>query len=83
MSATEVRELGRELGLPARFVEKVPEDGMSGKSDEEKLGFTYEMLDKYIRTGIIEDEAIKAKIDRMHKLNLHKLQLMPSYKQGK
>jgi NAD+ synthase len=80
---TEVRELGRELGLPARFVEKVPEDGMSGKSDEEKLGFTYEMLDKYIRTGVIEDEAIKAKIDRMHKLNLHKLQLMPSYKQGK
>ena len=56
---------------------------MSGKSDEEKLGFTYEMLDKYIRTGVIEDEAIKAKIDRMHKLNLHKLQLMPSYKQGK
>jgi NAD+ synthase len=80
---TEVRELGRELGLPARFVEKIPEDGMSGKSDEEKLGFTYEMLDKYIRTGVIEDEAIKAKIDRMHKLNLHKLQLMPSYKQGK
>ena len=64
-------------------MEKVPEDGMSGKSDEEKLGFTYEMLDKYIRTGVIEDEAIKAKIDRMHKLNLHKLQLMPSYKQGK
>ena len=80
---TEVRVLGRELGLPARFVEKVPEDGMSGKSDEEKLGFTYEMLDTYIRTGVCEDEAIKAKIDRMHVLNLHKLQLMPSYKQGK
>ena len=65
------------------FSPKIPEDGMSGKSDEEKLGFTYEMLDKYIRTGVIEDEAIKAKIDRMHKLNLHKIQLMPSYKQGK
>ena len=80
---TEVRELGRELGLPARFVEKVPEDGMSGKSDEEKLGFTYEVLDRYIRTGEIEDPAIKTKIDRMHKLNLHKVQLMPSYKQGR
>ncbi|MBP5092116.1 MAG: NAD(+) synthase [Bacilli bacterium] len=80
---TEVRELGRELGLPARFVEKVPEDGMSGKSDEEKLGFTYEVLDRYIRTGKIEDKSIKAKIDRMHVLNLHKIQLMPSYKQGR
>ena len=80
---TEVRELGRELGLPANFVEKVPEDGMSGKSDEEKLGFTYEVLDRYIRTGEIEDQAIKAKIDRMHALNLHKIQPMPSYKQGK
>ena len=26
------------------------------------------------------DEATKAKIDRMHRLNLHKLQLMPAYK---
>ena len=76
---TEVREIGRELGLPALFVEKVPEDGMSGRSDEEKLGFTYEVLDRYIRTGEIEDEAIKAKIDRMHRNNLHKLLPMPGY----
>ena len=76
---TEVREIGRELGLPALFVEKVPEDGMSGRSDEEKLGFTYEVLDRYIRTGEIEDEAVKAKIDRMHRNNLHKLLPMPGY----
>lgn len=79
---TEVRELGRELGLPAKFVEKIPEDGMSGKSDEEKLGFTYEVLDKYIRTGVCEDATIKAKIDHMHAINLHKLLPMPSYKKG-
>ncbi|MBP5694928.1 MAG: NAD(+) synthase, partial [Bacilli bacterium] len=29
---TEVKEIGRELGLPSKFVDKVPEDGMSGKS---------------------------------------------------
>ena len=77
---TEVREIGRELGMPAEFVEKIPEDGMSGKSDEEKLGFTYEMLDRYIRTGAIDDLAIKEKIDRMHRANLHKLLPMPAYK---
>ena len=77
---TEVRELGEELGLPKKLIYKVPEDGMSFKSDEEKLGFTYEVLDKYIRTGEIDDLKIKEKIDKMHLVNLHKIQLMPSYK---
>ena len=70
---TEVRELGEELGLPKNLVYKVPEDGMSFKSDEEKLGFTYEVLDKYIRTGEIDDLKIKEKIDKMHLANLHKI----------
>ena len=77
---TEVRELGEELGLPKNLIYKVPEDGMRFKSDEEKLGFTYEVLDKYIRTGEIDDLKIKEKIDKMHLANLHKIQLMPSYK---
>ena len=77
---TEVRELGEEVGLPKNLIYKVPEDGMSFKSDEEKLGFTYEVLDKYIRTGEIDDLKIKEKIDKMHLANLHKIQLMPSYK---
>ena len=48
-------------------------------SDEDKIGFTYKVLDRYIATGECEDEAIKAKIDRMHVLNLHKLELMPHF----
>ena len=36
------QELGYELGLPEDLIEKTPTDGMSGKSDEEKLGFTGE-----------------------------------------
>ena len=79
ITKTEVRALGRELGLPSLFVDKVPEDGMSGKSDEEKLGFTYEVLDRYIRTGEIDDLSIKEKIDRLNKANLHKLKLMPTF----
>ncbi len=77
---TEVRELGRELGLPQLFVEKIPEDGMSGKSDEEKLGFTYETLDKYIRTGICEDPKVKERIDYLHRINLHKIEPMKAYR---
>ena len=76
---TEVRAIGRELGLPSLFVDKIPEDGMSGKSDEEKLGFTYEVLDHYLTTGEIENNETKEKIERLHKMNLHKLLPMPAY----
>ena len=79
---TEVRMIGRELGLPDLFVEKVPEDGMSGQSDEERMGFTYAVLDNYIRTGEIEDPAVKASIDRKHVANLHKISPMPAYNPG-
>jgi NAD+ synthase len=79
LTVTEVKQIGKELGLPIDLVEKVPSDGLSGKTDEDNLGFTYAVLDKYIRTGICEDEKTKALIDRKHKMNLFKLQLMPSF----
>ena len=82
ITVQEMRAIGRVLGLPSALVEKVPSDGLCGKTDEEKLGFTYEELDRYIRTGVIEDEEKKAKIDRLHKLNLFKLQLMPAFDPG-
>ena len=79
LTVTEVREIGRVLGLPAELVDKVPSDGLCGKTDEENLGFTYRELDVYIRTGRIEDPAKKALIDRRHRINLFKLQLMPAF----
>ena len=78
LTVTEVKEIGHFLGLPHELVEKTPIDGLCGKTDEENLGFTYAMLDKYIRTGVCEDEEIKELIDKKHKQNLFKLQLMPS-----
>ena len=75
----EVLQIGEYLGLPEHLVHKTPSDGLSGMSDEDKIGFTYKVLDRYIATGECEDEAIKAKIDRMHVLNLHKLELMPHF----
>jgi NAD+ synthase len=80
LTVTEVKEIGRVLGLPDVLVDKVPIDGLCGKTDEENLGFTYAELDKYIRTGEIEDKNKKEIIDRKHKANLFKLKLMPAFK---
>ena len=79
ITKTEVKLIGYELGLPVDLVEKIPSDGMSGMSDEEKLGFTYADLDRYIRTGEIDNEESKQKIDRLHKMNLHKITPMPKF----
>ena len=80
LTVAEVKEIGTLLGLPQVLVEKVPIDGLCGKTDEDNLGFTYAELDRYIRTGEMDDPEKKARIDRMHKNNLFKLQLMPSFK---
>lgn len=72
----EVKAIGRELGLPEVLIEKVPIDGLCGQTDEEKLGFTYEMLDRYIREGVCEDLEKKAKIDRLYALNRFKVRYM-------
>lgn len=80
LTVTEVKEIGRVLGLPDILVDKVPIDGLCGKTDEENLGFTYAELDIYIRTGEIKDPAKKELIDKKHKANLFKLQLMPTFK---
>ena len=78
-TVAEVKAIGRELGLPADLVDKVPIDGLCGKTDEDNLGFTYAVLDRYIREGICEDEAVKERIDRLHRNNLFKLELMPCF----
>ena len=79
LTVQEVKEIGRVLGLPDDLVDKVPIDGLCGKTDEDNLGFTYAELDRYIRTGEIEDMAKKERIDYLHRINQFKLQLMPGF----
>ena len=79
LTVKEVKEVGRVLGLPDVLVDKVPIDGLCGRTDEENLGFTYAELDRYIRTGEIDDQSKKERIDRLHKMNLFKLKLMPVF----
>ena len=79
LTVQEVKAVGRVAGLPDMFVDKVPIDGLCGLTDEDNLGFTYAVLDRYIREGVCEDPETKEKIDRMHRMNLFKLQPMPTF----
>ena len=79
LTVQEVKEIGRVLGLPSQLVDKTPSDGLCGKTDEDNIGFTYAVLDRYIRTGEIDSLEIKEKIDTLHKNNLFKLKPMPSF----
>ncbi len=83
LTVTEVKAVGRTLGLAAKFIDKVPIDGLCGKTDEDNLGFTYGVLDRYIREGVCEDEATKERIDELHAMNLHKVKPMPTFTIGK
>ena len=79
-TVTEVKQIGKYLGLPIFLVDKVPSDGLCGYTDEDRLGFKYATLDKYIREGIEPEPKEKERIDYLHRINLFKLQLMPSFK---
>lgn len=75
----EVIAIGEELRLPKHLLYKAPSDGLCGKTDEDNLGFTYAVLNKYIRTGKIDDQKIKEKIDHLHKVNVFKERLIERY----
>ena len=81
LTVHEVIAIGDELGLPRELTHKVPIDGLSGLTDEDNLGFTYAMLDAYIRgeDDLSAHPEVKERIDRLHRNNLHKLKLMPKF----
>lgn len=76
-TVTEVKEIGLELGLPEKFIEKVPEDGLTGLSDEENLGFSYKTLDNFLLYRITPPYEVYKNIEQRHKRNLHKTEEMP------
>lgn len=79
LTTDEVIAIGIECRLPEKFVHKTPSDGLCGLTDEDNLGFTYKVLNRYIRTGYCFDERIKKSIDDKHKKNLFKLQPVPTF----
>lgn len=79
LTVHEVRQIGYELPLPTRLVDKTPSDGLCGKTDEDNLGMTYRQLDDFLEKGTSGDEALDACIHQMHLANVHKLLPMPQY----
>lgn len=75
----EVIQIGHELDIPADLVDKVPSDGLCGKTDEDNLGFTYAQLDRYIVEGTTGSVEIDKKICDLSSRNIHKLTPMPVY----
>lgn len=77
-TAQEVLEIGKYLGVPDKIINKAPSDGLSGKSDEEKMGITYKQISEYIETGKTDVEVME-KIKKMNKNSKHKRMLVPTY----
>ena len=79
LTVREVLEIGDDIGMPENLVHKAPSDGMSNSTDEDRLGFTYRELDDFLLgTGTPSAETM-AKIERLHRINLHKLLPMPKF----
>ena len=76
----EVIAIGRCIKVPAKVLYKTPDDGLSNKSDEEKIGVTYKDIAKRIN-GEELSEVVAKKIDTMHKRNLHKFNI-PTYRKS-
>ncbi len=79
LTVQEVKMMGEYLGLPKDLINKAPADGLTMKTDEDNLGFTYKELDKYIREGVIGDVEHKKLIDELHHRNLFKMKLIPEF----
>ena len=58
--------------LPAHLVHKTPGDGMSGKTDEDNMGFTYEVLDAYLLDKVSPNCDTLYRIEERHNRNIHK-----------
>lgn len=75
---SEVYQIARHILVPSKIIAKDPADGISGKSDEEKLGFTYAQVEDVILTGKTVDAEAQKRIERMHVISEHK-RTMPKY----
>jgi len=79
LTTEEVIAIGDSLGLLYELVHKTPSDGLSGKSDEDKLGFTYKQVNDYMEKGSCGDKEIDKKIRLKHEYNKHKQTLPPKF----
>ncbi len=77
-TVSEVLEIGRMLGVPSKILDKAPNDGLGGQTDEEKMGVKYSQIAEMIETGNT-DSLAKEKILKMYKASKHKREKIPTY----
>lgn len=69
----EILEIGDNLDeIPAYLVHKAPADGMCGKTDEDNMGFSYDILDAYLLDEVMPDYDVFRNIAERHARNVHK-----------
>lgn len=77
---SEVYELAKHLGINEKIIDKAPSAGLwEGQTDEQEMGLTYRAIDRYIKTGLIDDYKDKEKIDRLYEISAHKRNFPPVY----
>ena len=72
LTVREIYAIGDYLELPMHLVHKSPADGMSGKTDEDNTGISYDAIDDYLLNGVIPETEIYQKMIAAHKRNIHK-----------
>ena len=80
LTVDEVIEIGKYLNVPEKVLFKTPSDGLSGQTDEDKLGVTYKDIAKYINEEELDNDT-KERIKKLHNNSLHKFTI-PTYRKG-
>ena len=80
-TVSEVIKIGEYIKVPKEVLYKIPSDGLSGKSDEDKMGISYKDIEKYILNPINVKEDTCNNIKRMHESSQHKFNI-PTYKRN-
>ena len=76
----DIRAMAKLLNVPERIITKAPSAGLyEGQTDEGDMGFTYNVLDEYLASGIISDPKAKERIDVMRRRSEHKRKPIPIF----
>ena len=75
----EVIQIGEYLEVPDKVLHKKPSDGISGHTDEDKLGVTYKEIASYMEDETLVSKEVADKIKLMHNKNQHKFNI-PLYR---
>ena len=78
LTVDEVIAVGEVLNVPHEVLYRVPDDGLSNQTDEDKLGVKYSEIASYMANEELSEE-VSNKIERLHKNNLHKFNI-PTYR---